>query len=281
MGGTPNRLVTGKSPSQENGKGRLPQWSAFTPRMVRASRREDAVTAEQVQRVLVVAAHPDDIDFGSAGTVAAWTEAGLDVSYCVLTDGDAGGFDPEVPRSAIGGIRQDEQRKAAATLGVTDVEFLGYPDGRLTASFDLRRDISRVIRTVRPDRVLIQSPERDMRNLYVSHPDHLAAGEAALCAVYPDARNPFAHPELLSEEGLEAHTVPEVWVMSVSGQADHYVDITDTIDRKIAALRAHTSQTSHMTTLEERIRGWGAMQAQAAGLPEGRFAEGYLVLDTR
>jgi LmbE family N-acetylglucosaminyl deacetylase len=235
----------------------------------------------KVQRVLMVAAHPDDVDFGSAGTIATWTDAGLEVSYCIVTDGDAGGFDPQVPRSAIGSIRQDEQRKAAATLGVTDVEFLGYPDGRLMVSFELRRDIARAIRRVRPDRVVIPSPQRDLRSLYASHPDHQAAGEAALCAVYPDARNPFAHPELLADEGLEAHTVPEVWVTSLNDRADHYVDITDTFDRKIAALRAHVSQTAHMTALEERMRAWGSMQAQAAGLAEGRLAEGYLVLDTR
>ncbi len=240
------------------------------------------MAAEQVpvQRVLMVAAHPDDVDFGSGGTIATWTDAGLEVSYCIVTDGDAGGVDPEVPRSAIGVIRQDEQRKAAATLGVTDVEFLGYPDGRLMVSFELRRDITRVIRQTRPDRVVIQSPQRDLRNLYGSHPDHQAAGEAALCAVYPDARNPFAHPELLAEEGLAAHTVPEVWVTSSNDRADHYVDITDTFDRKIAALRAHASQTAHMTALEEWMRAWGSMQAQAAGLAEGRLAEGYLVLDT-
>jgi LmbE family N-acetylglucosaminyl deacetylase len=229
----------------------------------------------------MIAAHPDDLDFGSAGTIATWTGAGIEVSYCIVTDGDAGGFDPGVPRSAIGAIRQDEQRKAATTLGVTDVEFLGYPDGRLTVSFELRRDIARVIRRTRPDRVVVPSPHRDLRNVYVSHPDHQAAGEAALCAIYPDARNPFAHPELLTEEGLDAHTVPEVWVLSANDRADHYVDITDTFDRKIAALRAHTSQTAHMTTLEERMRAWGSMQAQAAGLAEGRLAEGYLVLDTR
>jgi LmbE family N-acetylglucosaminyl deacetylase len=229
----------------------------------------------------MVAAHPDDVDFGSAGTIATWTDAGIEVTYCIVTDGDAGGFDPQVPRSAIGSIRQDEQRKAAATLGVADVEFLGYPDGRLMVSFELRRDIARTIRRVRPDRVVIPSPQRDLRSLYASHPDHQAAGEAALCAVYPDARNPFAHPELLAEEGLEAHTVSEVWVTSFNDRADHYVDITDTFDRKIAALRAHVSQTAHMTTLEERMRAWGSMQAQAAGLAEGRLAEGYLVLDTR
>jgi LmbE family N-acetylglucosaminyl deacetylase len=236
---------------------------------------------QPVHRVLVVAAHPDDVDFGSAGTIAAWTDDGLDVSYCIVTDGDAGAIDPGVPRSAVGGIRRDEQRKAAATLGVTDVEFLGYPDGRLTVSIELRRDLTRVIRQKRPDRMMIPSPHRDLRNVYVSHPDHQATGEAALCAIYPDARNPFAYPELLTEEGLEAHTVPEVWVVSLREQANHYVDITDTFNRKIAALRAHTSQTAHMTDLEERIRAWGSRQAQAAGLPAGRLAEGYVVLNTR
>ena len=236
--------------------------------------------AQPVQRTLVVAAHPDDVDFGCAGTIATWTDAGLEVSYCIATNGDAGGFDPAVPRSAIAGIRQDEQRKAAAAVGVTDVEFLGYPDGQLVVSIALRRDITRAIRRARPDRVVVQSPQRDLRNIYGSHPDHQAAGEAALCAIYPDARNPYAHPELLAE-GLEAHTVREVWVASFNDRADRYIDITDTFHRKIAALRAHASQTAHMTNLEERIRSWGALQAKAAGLPDGRLAEGYLVLDTR
>lgn len=234
----------------------------------------------EVHRVLVVAAHPDDVDFGSAGTIATWTDAGLEVSYCIATDGDAGGFDPAVPRSAIAGIRQDEQRKAAAAVGVTDVEFLGYPDGQLVVSVALRRDITRAIRRARPDRVVVPSPQRDLRNVYVSHPDHQATGEAALCAIYPDARNPYAHPELLAE-GLEAHTVPEVWITSSNDRADHYVDITGTFHRKIAALRAHASQTAHMTNLEERMRSWGTLQANAAGLPDGRLAEGYLILDTR
>lgn len=236
--------------------------------------------AQPVQRILVVAAHPDDVDFGCAGTIATWTDAGLEVSYCIATNGDAGGFDPAVPRSAIAGIRQDEQRKAAAAVGVTDVEFLGYPDGQLVVSIALRRDITRAIRRARPERVVVQSPQRDLRNIYGSHPDHQAAGEAALCAIYPDARNPYAHPELLAE-GLEAHTVREVWVASFNDRADRYIDITDTFHRKIAALRAHASQTAHMTNLEERIRSWGALQAKAAGLPDGRLAEGYLVLDTR
>lgn len=234
-----------------------------------------------VQRVLVVTAHPDDVDFGIGGTVARWTDAGVDVAYCVVTDGDAGGFDPSVLRSEIGGIRQDEQRKAAAALGVTDVEFLGYPDGRLVVSYELRRDITRVIRRVRPDLMVIQSPHRDLRSLAGSHPDHLAAGEAAMCAVYPDARNPFAHPELLADEGLDAHTVGQVWVMSPNDRAEHYVDVTAGFGRKLAALREHASQTAHLTDLEDGMRGWLGLQAAAAGLPEGRLAEGFLVLDTR
>ncbi len=165
-----------------------------------------------VERVLVVTAHPDDVDFGAAGTIATWTDAGIEVVYCICTDGDAGGFDPAVPRSEIGGIRQEEQRAAAKVVGVTELHFLGYPDGELVATLELRRDISRVIRQVRPQRVVSSSPERDYERIGRSHPDHRAAGDATLDAVYPDARNPFAHPELLEVEGLEAWTVPEVWI---------------------------------------------------------------------
>jgi LmbE family N-acetylglucosaminyl deacetylase len=232
------------------------------------------------ERVLVIVAHPDDIDFALAGTVATWTDAGVSVAYCIVTDGDAGGFDPGVPRSEIGGIRRAEQRAAGAAVGVSEIEFLGYPDGRLTVTLDLRRDIAAVIRRVRPDLAVVSSPVRNLHSLYGSHPDHTAAGEAAMCAVYPDARNPFAFPELAAA-GLTAHTVSTVWVMSPNDRADHYVDITGVFDRKIAALRAHVSQTGHQTDLDERMRFWGGAQARAAGLPEGRLAEGFLVLDTR
>ena len=129
--------------------------------------------------------------------------------YCIVTDGDAGGSDRSIA-SALAGIRRDEQRAAAAVVGVQDVCFLGYPDGALVASNELRRDICRVVRTLRPDRVVCQSPERYWDAIGASHPDHLAAGEATVCAFYPDVRNPFAHPELLGE-GLEPHTVRELW----------------------------------------------------------------------
>jgi len=231
-----------------------------------------------VHRVLAVTAHPDDIDFGAAGTIAAWTEAGLEVAYCLVTYGDAGGYD-ETPRAEMKVIREAEQRAAAKALGVTDVTFLGHPDGRLYVTHELRRDITRVIRRVRPQRVLTQSPERNWQRIYPSHPDHLATGEATVCAVYPDARNPFAHPELLADEGLEAWTVAEVWMMG-GPQPNHYVDVTDTFDRKVAALRAHASQTSHMTDLEGMLRGWNAANATAGGLPEGRLAESFHVIAT-
>ena len=233
----------------------------------------------RIERVLAVMAHPDDVDFGASGTIKTWTDAGVQVSYCLVTDGDAGGFDPDVPRSEIPRIRREEQRAAGAVLGVSDIRFLGYRDGELTVSHELRRDISRVIRQVRPDRMLIQSPERNWTRIQASHPDHLAAGDAAIQAVYPDARNPFAHTSLLLDEGLEPWTVPEVWI--TAGPApDYFVDITDKFDAKIAALRAHASQTAHMEDLDERIRGWMTMWAQMGGLPEGRLAEAFTIVGT-
>jgi LmbE family N-acetylglucosaminyl deacetylase len=234
--------------------------------------------AAAVERILVVVAHPDDIDFGAGGTVAAWTDAGIEVAYCIVTHGDAGGFDA-TPRAEIPAIRENEQRAAGKTVGVTDVTFLGHPDGRLYVTHELRRDITRQIRRVRPQRVLTQSPERNWQRIYPSHPDHLATGEATLCAVYPDARNPFAHPELLAAEGLQPWTVAEVWMMG-GPQSAHFVDVTDTFDRKVAALRAHASQTSHMAELEGMLRGWNAANAAAGGLPEGRLAEAFQTIVT-
>jgi LmbE family N-acetylglucosaminyl deacetylase len=227
---------------------------------------------DAVERALVIAAHPDDVDFGAAGTVATWAAEGIEVTYCLCTNGDAGGFDPAVPREAIAGIRQEEQRAAAKEVGAGEVVFLGYPDGQLAATFELRRDLSRVIRQVRPQRVLIQSPEISWDRLPASHPDHRAAGEAALAAVYPDARNPFTHTSLLQDEGLEAWTVHDLWVMG-GPTPNHWVDITDVFDKKLAALRRHVSQTEHMDDLEDLLHGWATNQAGAAGLPDGRLAE--------
>ena len=230
---------------------------------------------EGISRVLVVVAHPDDCDFGCAATTARWTDAGIEVSYCIVTDGQAGGFDRSVPRESVGAIRRTEQTAAGAEVGVTDITFLGYTDGELTVTHALRRDITRVIRLKRPDRVVTQSPERNWARIGASHPDHMAAAEATICAVYPDSRNPFAHRELLESEGLEPHTVRELWIMGVQERVNHWSDVTATADRKLAALRCHRSQITDWGALEERVRGWLRAGARTAGLGEGSSAEGF------
>jgi LmbE family N-acetylglucosaminyl deacetylase len=182
-------------------------------------------------------------------------------------------------RGEMAALREDEQRAAAAVVGVSDVRFLGHPDGMVVANRELRRDISRVIRQVRPERVLAQSPERNLEFVFASHPDHLATGEAALDAVYPDARNPFAHPELLDDEGLEPWIVPELWVMGPGAQhAGVAVDTTDTVERKVAALMCHKSQLPDPDAVAQRVQDWARANAEAAGLAEGRAAELFRVI---
>lgn len=229
-------------------------------------------------RVLVVCAHPDDVDFGAAGTVAALTALGSDVRYCLVTSGEAGSDHLPIAGHELSALREAEQTAAAAEVGVEHLEFLGHPDGALEVSLPVRRDITAAIRRAQPDLVICQSPDRMLERIFASHPDHLAAGEATLCAVYPDARNPRAHPELL-EQGLAPHTVREVWLMAHGG-ADLYIDVTDTADRKIAALRAHRSQTEQRDDLEPMIRGWLTMTAEAGGFPADRLAEAFKVVPT-
>ena len=233
-----------------------------------------------VARILIITAHPDDVDFGAAGSVATWTDRGIEVTYCLVTDGDAGGADTGIARADMPRIRRKEQTEAAAVVGVTDLHWLGFPDGAVVADLALRKAISRVIRMVKPDRVVCQSPDRLLTRIYASHPDHLAAGEAAICAVYPDARNAWSFPELLDEEGLAPHTVPELWLMARE-QPDRFVDTTDAIDRKIEALKCHASQMGDRNdAIAEMMRSWSAATAKAAGLPDGRYGEGFQRIDT-
>lgn len=244
-----------------------------------ASHSEEAGYEAVPASVLVVVAHPDDVDFGAAGTVATWTSQGCRVTYCIVTDGGAGSPHEDVDLGRLVETREREQRAAAAVVGVTDLHFLGYADGQLEPTQALRRDLSRVIRIVRPDRVVSQSPERNFERIRASHPDHLAAGEATLRAVYPDARNRFAHPEL-AREGLDPFEVPEVWLMA-SPRPDRAVDITEAFEKKVAALRSHESQMNDPDSVASFVRGWAADTAARFGLEEGRLAEAFQVVNTR
>jgi LmbE family N-acetylglucosaminyl deacetylase len=236
--------------------------------------RPQPLPDSEVERALVVVAHPDDADYGAAGTLAAWTDAGIEVTLLLCTRGEQGGFD-DTPREQMPAIREAEQRAASAVVGVHDVRFVqGHSDGWLEPTWGLQREIVRVLREVRPQRVLTQSPERWYDRLQASHPDHLAAGEATVRAVYPASENRFAFPELL-EEGLEPWHVGELWLMA-HPQMGHPVDITDTFSRKVKALQQHTSQTAHLGDgLETMLRAWAAGNAAAAGLAEGRLAEAF------
>ncbi len=230
---------------------------------------------EAPQRTLIVVAHPDDIDFGMAGTVAALTGAGCHVSYCLTTSGEAGGDDLTHTSAELAEMRQAEQTAAARRVGVTELHWLGHPDGMVVADLGLRRDIARVIRISRPDVVLCQTSIPNWDHIYISHPDHLATATAALAAVYPDSRNPRAFPDLL-DEGHEPHEVSEIWL--TGAEPNRYIDITDTFEQKIAALREHHSQVAQFDGLADRVREWCSGTAEAGGLPEGRLAEAYRVV---
>ena len=233
---------------------------------------------EEIKRVLVVIAHPDDCDFGAGGTIAQWTARGIEVSYCIITNGDQGGEESGIPLEEMAKVRQKEQRDAGAALGVSEITYLNYRDGWLMPSIELRKEIVKAIRIAKPDRMVVQSPERNWERIYASHPDHLAAGETAIQAVYPDARNPFAFTDL-KEAGLEPWRVREVWITG-SPTPNHFVDITDTFSKKMDALHAHVSQTAHNSELENMVRSWGEKNAEAQGLAQGRIAEIFKVIST-
>jgi LmbE family N-acetylglucosaminyl deacetylase len=225
-----------------------------------------------VNKVLAVMAHPDDVDFWAAGTVALWTAAGAEVVYLLVTGGDAGGFEDGAARRDMAGRRREEQRRAATELGVRDVRFLeGFADGHVRVAEDLVREITRAIRDTRPDLLLTQSPSRAWHDIRLSHPDHLATGEATARAVYPFARNPFAFPELAAA-GLPAFTVRELWLQG-DPNPDHAVEVTDVWDRRARALAAHASQHPDLVAALARARREARATAQKWGLPGDALAE--------
>jgi LmbE family N-acetylglucosaminyl deacetylase len=224
----------------------------------------------EVKRGMVVVAHPDDAEFGTAGTVAKWVAEGVEMTYVLCTDGSKGSSDPAMTPEELVRIRRQEQLAAAAVLGVAHVEFLDYPDGYLQHTLELRRDIARMIRKHRPDRIISMSPYRSFQiNAYINHPDHLATGDATLAAIYPTARDRMTFPELLAE-GLEPHAVREVYVVGTESP-DCWIDISDTIETKLAALFEHKSQVQ-----DPEVEKWMRERALEVGKDHGmRYAEAY------
>lgn len=233
-------------------------------------------TPRPFRRALVVVAHPDDAEFGAGGTVARWVEEGTEVRYVVLTDGSAGTPDPQMTRERLIPLRAEEQRAACAALGLEEVVFLGYPDGYLEPTIELRRKVAAEIRRSQPEVVLTTNPElRWTSRGRVNHPDHRATGDVVLHCINPAASSRLWDLTLL-EEGLQPWDVSEVWLMGFGG-GPHLVDVTATFDRKVAALRCHVSQLGEWDP-EERMRAMGAELGQPAGVG---LAEAFTVLHLR
>ena len=227
------------------------------------------------ERLMVIVAHPDDADFGPAATIAKWVRAGSVAHLVCCTSGDAGSDDPATDPLELARLREQEQRAAAVHVGYEAVTFLHRPDGALANDLALREQLVTLIRTFRPDAVLTLDPTVLIhREGYIQHTDHRAAAMAAVDAVYPAARNPMAFPHL-ALGGLPAHDVRWVYLFWTD-EPSAWVDVSDTIDVKIAALREHRSQLRHPEDLEERIRTW----ASGAGAEIGTAAaEAFRILD--
>lgn len=207
---------------------------------------------EEPRTILVVMAHPDDPEFFCGGSIAGWVRQGHSVVYGLLTRGDKGSDDPGVDPKALAEKRVAEQRAAAAVLGVEDVRFLDYRDGEMSVSYQLKRDVVRMVRQVRPQRVVTCDPSLYYAS-FINHSDHRVAGEVALDAVWPGARSPLYYPELLADEGLEPHKVPEVYIAG-SPNSNLTVDVTATFEIKVRAVSQHKSQIEDPAELQDRLR---------------------------
>jgi LmbE family N-acetylglucosaminyl deacetylase len=223
-------------------------------------------TPETLDRVMVIGAHPDDPEFGCAGTIVKWAQAGRTIMYVLLTSGDKGSHDPDLRPGRLAAQREEEQRAAAQELGVEQVKFLRYPDGLLENTLDLRRNLCSLIRRYRPHIVLTIDPWRH----YQLHPDHRAAGQAALDAIYA-AREWYIFPEQLVQD-VEPWRVKEVYLFW-TGEADYWEDISTSIDARIAALARHASQVgTNVERLSDRIRQHARQAGETAGC---EYAEGF------
>lgn len=229
--------------------------------------------------VLAIFAHPDDTEFVCGGTLALWASKGRRLVFAFCTDGSKGTSDPTMNAPRLIQTRQEEQRAAARVLGCDEVAFLPYPDAMLEPSIPLRRDLTRLIRQHRPETVVCFDPTVYwMGDFYLQHPDHRASGEAALAAVFPSARDRLTFPELYAE-GLEPHNVEEVYLASPGlGQANRWVDIGDTLDRKVEAMLRHASQIGDAERTQSILRAFAKMSGETKGLAA---AESFRVIDLR
>ena len=234
---------------------------------------------EKFSRGMVVVAHADDAEYGCSGTVAKLCAEGWEMVYVLCTDGSKGSSDREISQEELVKIRRQEQVNAGKVLGLKDVVFLDYPDSTLQPTLEVRRDIDREIRRYKPDVVFCQYPMRTLDGGWgVGHPDHLAAGEAALAAVFPTARDHMTFPELM-DQGFEPHNVAEVWIMG-HPEPDHYVDVADHLDKAVEALAQHVSQTNGRSAedLVVRMREWRRRTGVGKGI---LYAEAFKKINFR
>jgi LmbE family N-acetylglucosaminyl deacetylase len=226
---------------------------------------------------LMVGAHADDIDFGASGTVARWAKDGAEVQYLVITDGSKGSDDPTMTSEQLIEVREKEQRDAAATLGAKEVHFLRYEDAALEVTQRLKKDIVRVIRQVRADTVVVMDPTfiYSSEMGVINHPDHRAAGQATLDAVFPLARDRLTFPDLLGQEGLEPHKVAHLLLINRQ-DANYYVDITEVFEQKLAGLLKHVSQVKDPDNVRTMLARWASVAGSKSGV---KYAEGFVRLD--
>jgi len=229
-------------------------------------------------RILVSVAHHDDIEFGVAGSIARWVKEGAEVTYIIITDGGSGSNEPGVVRAELAERRREEQIKAAAAIGVQDVRFLGYQDGYLQPTMELRRELTRIIREVKPYRVVCQDPTTVFAwESYINHPDHRAAGEASIYATFPSSESRPIFPELLAE-GYEPHKVMELY-MTLTLHPTHYADISETMAEKLVSLRHHASQIGEGEAAEKGAIKWISEANAETGAKVGvQYAELFKVM---
>jgi LmbE family N-acetylglucosaminyl deacetylase len=226
-----------------------------------------------IERAMVIYAHPDDAEFSVAGTVAKWAKAGVEITYCMVTNGASGSQDPKMTREKLRDTRYAEQREAAKILGVKHVVFLGYEDGYLYPTLEVRRDVARQVRIHKPDVIIAMDPQfRVAAEGYVNHPDHIAAGEVALRTINPDASTRQMFPELWADEKLEPHK-PKALFLETFGDGGTVIDIGDTMDTKVRALLAHRSQLGPESVAF--VRDWNRRTGRSAG---HKFGESFRVI---